>query len=1185
MDEFSYPDTTIICTPFTMNIDDNADDDKLELQFWCHDRESNPVHVRIKNYYASMFIDLPQYINGEKYRWTEKDRKEIHNKLTEKFRNSGHEPLYSQLFKKWRKLHYYQKPKTYMFVVFNKEEALRHVSNFLSRYPLNLDMGSIHLKPLEHKISTIRKFFTDINAQYSGWLKINGKDIPVDSEHRLAKAGNEEHPIREIICDDITQVLSLPPNQTKTWGCFPTILSMDIEVNSHNILAFPNEYHKDDVIFMISCIYQRCGQAHTRKRYCICLKGSKQPKNAEIIEVDTEKELMFKYGELVRKLDPDIIMGYNIFGFDNKYMNTRMNSRGWEWSDMDMGRLKEKPTVHRKIAWKSSGVGVNNIHLIEISGRISIDLLPIIRRDYKLSKYDLDFVGTHFLGRGKHDVKAKEMFIAFQQLKIADDEYKICMNNDEKRQKARDCLDEKLEKMRRIVEYCVEDSEIVMDLFHHLNIWVSLKEMSNVMGVSIMDLFTRGQSIRVQSLLYNKAHRLKVIIDQIEPDKESYVGAYVFSPQAGVHDCSICLDFSSLYPSIIQAFNFCFSTLVRPSDNNTLSRSKITIVNFSEEVEKSNRSNNDYEKENDYFNDDDDDDDDKDDTERVAQTVKELKELARQKGISFKSNIKKEDLCELLGIKPEKVSKKKIVETEVKEFYHEWVKKNVWHGIIPQIEEELVAERKSVRRELEPLQDKLKEIEKKKNTTEEDETFYRENLLTAVILDKRQLALKTTANSIYGFLGIVFKSAASCVTYKGRELIHTSKNYVLKKYAHMNPKIIYGDTDSVMIKLDGVVPETCAYWGDRLSKEITSIMQNPFVFDYDIQKSRIIISQSEYVTIDKQSDLLQLQEDLRENHTIESELFIDDDFYKTHLDVVCNDQQIEKIKKIADDLFRNPLNMEYEKSMKMIIFKKKKYASYLYDKNGDFILTKKGEELKMKGMDFSDHIYILVRGIVIARRDNCRFLRNTYENLLRCILNGKDVKNGFNIIYKCVMDLLDSKIELTQLAIVKTLNSDYKSDTATMKVFSEELASRGKLVQPGDRLDYVVVEDKDGREKIGYKMRLVSDALDSDFIEKIDKLYYLHLLINPIDQLFSVGYINDLVDIDKLKYNSEILNEEVSLGYHSIYRNCKSIPFSYPIKMIHKTLYDLQKCPEDDDTKIEFIKALINEKKNVLFNI
>ena len=38
-------------------------------------------------------------------------------------------------------------------------------------------------------------------------------------------------------------------------------------------------------------------------------------------------------------------------------------------------------------------------------------MLPIIRRDYKLDKYSLDFVSKHFLDRGKHDVSAKQMFL------------------------------------------------------------------------------------------------------------------------------------------------------------------------------------------------------------------------------------------------------------------------------------------------------------------------------------------------------------------------------------------------------------------------------------------------------------------------------------------------------------------------------------------------------------------------------------------------------------------------------------------------------------------------------------------------------------------------------------------------------------------------------------------------------
>jgi DNA polymerase elongation subunit (family B) len=52
-----------------------------------------------------------------------------------------------------------------------------------------------------------------------------------------------------------------------------------------------------------------------------------------------------------------------------------------------------------------------------MEGRISVDALPIIKRDYKLDKYTLDAVCKKFIGKSKHDVSAPEMFLTYEDMK------------------------------------------------------------------------------------------------------------------------------------------------------------------------------------------------------------------------------------------------------------------------------------------------------------------------------------------------------------------------------------------------------------------------------------------------------------------------------------------------------------------------------------------------------------------------------------------------------------------------------------------------------------------------------------------------------------------------------------------------------------------------------------------------
>jgi DNA polymerase delta subunit 1 len=78
------------------------------------------------------------------------------------------------------------------------------------------------------------------------------------------------------------------------------------------------------------------------------------------------------------------------------------------------------------------------------------------------------------------------------------------------------------------------------------------------------------------------------------------------------------------------------------------------------------------------------------------------------------------------------------------------------------------------------------------------------------VLDGRQLALKVSANSVYGFTGaqvgqLPCLAISSSVTAFGRTMIEKTKELVLKQYTkehgyEFDCEVIYGDTDSVMVK-------------------------------------------------------------------------------------------------------------------------------------------------------------------------------------------------------------------------------------------------------------------------------------------------------------------------------------------------------------------------------------------------
>lgn len=95
--------------------------------------------------------------------------------------------------------------------------------------------------------------------------------------------------------------------------------------------------------------------------------------------------------------------------------------------------------------------------------------------------------------------------------------------------------------------------------------FINYTEMARVTGIPFNYLLSRGQQIKVISQLYRQALKVGYVVPALkqEGSDEQYEGATVLEPEQGYYDVPIAtLDFASLYPSIMQAHNLCYTTLL-----------------------------------------------------------------------------------------------------------------------------------------------------------------------------------------------------------------------------------------------------------------------------------------------------------------------------------------------------------------------------------------------------------------------------------------------------------------------------------------------------------------------------------------------------------------------------------------------------------------------------------------------
>ena len=202
----------------------------------------------------------------------------------------------------------------------------------------------------------------------------------------------------------------------------------------NNSLIKTGNYVLPDKIIQIGTVVQKYGEAYPERRHILVIGPSDDTPTdlicsdipevhnpeIEVVRCNSEVELLLKWAKFIKEMDPDFITGYNIFGFDFTYLNTRIkelcdcNSDGYSHSPgcpvnqfYNMGNIdsahpdyKEhfsKKCAERKQNLSSSGLGDNNLNYITMDGRILYDLQKEIQKSHNLESYKLDDVASHFI--------------------------------------------------------------------------------------------------------------------------------------------------------------------------------------------------------------------------------------------------------------------------------------------------------------------------------------------------------------------------------------------------------------------------------------------------------------------------------------------------------------------------------------------------------------------------------------------------------------------------------------------------------------------------------------------------------------------------------------------------------------------------------------------------------------------
>lgn len=505
---------------YSWHIDENETNVTIIRVYGLNAQNEN-VCVIVPNFTPYIYVELPDHIQ-----WTDGKLEPI----LERIRKASTDCPPVKMALQYKKRLYYahldkdgkRKLFPYLFLAFSHINDVKKISGFFRR-PMNIfGLGELHFKVHENNASPILQLTSLRKIPTAGWISFTGKRV-TDETEKITRCKFEYKVRWQNLSEKITEKVARP-----------LMMGWDIEVYSSNPSAMPRAHKPEDKVFQISCVFARQGDSpNLWERYLLTLKKPDEKteikiEDAKVLVFDTEDQLFLGYVDLMQKKQPNIIIGYNIFQFDINYMVQRskeilMNIDKFDRQGLDKyGHAKE-----RIIEWDSSAYKNQSFQFLDAEGRIFVDLLPIIKRDHKLSNYQLKTVALEFLkDMTKDPLDHKAIFKC----------YRIGMTGGLKGSQA----------LSLVGKYCIKDSELVVRLFEKLTCWIALCEMSKVTNVPIFALFTQGQQLKVFSQIYKKCCHENIVVERdgyISKEDEHYIGATVFPPTPGVYDKVVPFDF------------------------------------------------------------------------------------------------------------------------------------------------------------------------------------------------------------------------------------------------------------------------------------------------------------------------------------------------------------------------------------------------------------------------------------------------------------------------------------------------------------------------------------------------------------------------------------------------------------------------------------------------------------------
>ena len=444
----------------------------------------------------------------------------------------------------------------------------------------------------------------------------------------------------------------------------------------------------------------------------------------KIVSCSSEADIFAKVKEHIITIDPDIIVGYNIERESIGYMQNRGRSIGIQNYYAEISRTGRDPHATDEVRY--------------IEGRILVNLWRVIRHAVALRSYTISATSKTYLDTEFPEIKVSQLGVWLRSSPF------------------------------RYLSYFQKKVDVVVAICEEMNFIDSYCELSTILGSDFASTYSRGSQFQTESLLIRVAHSMGYILASpskydVAKQRAPMSLPLVMEPLSGFYsDPVLVIDFQSLYPSSMIAYNLDFCSIIGR-------------------------------------------------TEDAA--------IGGQVGCYY-HRVDKKTLEKL-------IQTGHVISTPNDVLY---VTKDIRPGVLPATLDQILKLRAFIKQTMKKTKNK--------------------RLLS--ILDARQAALKAFAACSYGYTAAHYSGRMPCVELAdsivecSRHILEFTLQHIANDYEELT--VLYGDTDSLFIRMPPASIKDCFEFAEKLCDDITSMFPNPIRIKIEkIYKGCFLVNKKRYV--------------------------------------------------------------------------------------------------------------------------------------------------------------------------------------------------------------------------------------------------------------------------------------------------------------------------------------------------